>query len=50
MRPALVKDLAKALKQVDRPGTFCICGALPAVLPGLVVNNVGPFTAAHTKR
>ncbi len=53
MRPALVKDLAKALKQVDRPGTFCVSGAVPAVLPGFVVKEVGPIalplTAAQAK-
>src|ERR1700739_4725601 len=53
MQPALAKDLTRALKKVDRPGTFCVSGAVPAVLPGLVVDGVGPIalplTAAQAK-
>src|SRR5262249_37070187 len=28
--------------QIDRPGTFCASGRLPAVLPGLEVEGLGP--------
>src|SRR5947208_2789673 len=37
MRAALSKRLKQALAKIDRPGTFCVSGALPAVLPGLVL-------------
>jgi hypothetical protein len=30
------------LSQIDRPGTFCVSGSAPAVLPGLEVQGVGP--------
>jgi hypothetical protein len=34
--------LARALKAVDRPGTFCASGSGPAPLPGLDVAGLGP--------
>jgi hypothetical protein len=36
--------LLKTLKSVDRPGTFCTSGSAAAVLPGLVVEGVGPIS------
>lgn len=48
MRPAVANDLAQTLKKVDRPATFCVSGALPAVLPGLVVDDVGPVALPLT--
>jgi hypothetical protein len=35
-------QLARALKAVDRPGTFCTDGGGPAPLPGLGVAGLGP--------
>jgi hypothetical protein len=53
MRLALLNGLIQALKKVNRPGTFCVSGAVPVVLPGLVVDGVGavalPLTAAQAK-
>lgn len=34
-------DLLKVLQQVDRPGSFCVSGNLPPVLPGLEVRGLG---------
>jgi predicted 2-oxoglutarate/Fe(II)-dependent dioxygenase YbiX len=46
-------QLAQALKKVDRPGSFCISGGAPTVLPGLNVAGLGPIgfplTAAQAK-
>jgi len=36
------RGLGKALDKVDRPGTFCVSGSVPAVLPGLEVKGLGP--------
>jgi predicted 2-oxoglutarate/Fe(II)-dependent dioxygenase YbiX len=36
------QQLLQALKRIDRPGTFCSSGVLPATLPGLEVAGVGP--------
>jgi hypothetical protein len=35
--------IARALKAVDRPGTFCTDGGGPAPLPGLEVVGLGPI-------
>lgn len=37
------EKLFKALKKIDRPGTFCVQGSVPAVLPGLKIDGVGPI-------
>src|SRR5438128_2010814 len=37
------QQLLAALKKIDRPGTFCTSGQLPAILPGLEVEDVGPI-------
>ncbi|MGL4551158.1 MAG: 2OG-Fe(II) oxygenase, partial [Gemmataceae bacterium] len=31
-----------ALRKIDRPGTFCCSGGVPAGLPGLTIDGVGP--------
>ena len=36
------QQLLKALASIDRPGTFCTSGRVPAMLPGLEVEGVGP--------
>ncbi len=42
VRPEVLKKLGQALGLVDRPGTFCSSGSVPAVLPGLEVPDFGP--------
>jgi hypothetical protein len=50
---AILDKLDRALGQIDRPGTFCVRGSLPAVLPGLEVEGLGlvglPLTAKTAK-
>jgi hypothetical protein len=41
MSATLLQDLYQALEKIDRPGTFCVSGSGPAVLPGLEVAGVG---------
>lgn len=36
------EELLEALREIDRPGSFCASGSVPAVLPGLEVVGVGP--------
>jgi hypothetical protein len=43
-------QLLDALKKIDRPGTFCTSGLLPATLPGLEVTGVGPVALPLEKR
>jgi hypothetical protein len=40
---ATLEKLDRALGQIDRPGTFCVSGRVPAVLPGLEVEGLGPI-------
>jgi hypothetical protein len=40
---AILEKLDRALGQIDRPGTFCVSGSVPAVLPGLEVEGLGPI-------
>lgn len=42
MASAILEKLDQALGQIDRPGTFCASGSVPAVLPGLEVEGMGP--------
>lgn len=53
VRPKVLKKLDQALSRVDRPGSFCVSGSLPAVLPGLEIENLGPvglpLTATQAK-
>jgi hypothetical protein len=37
------EKLSEALSKIDRPGTFCVNGSVPAVLPGLEVEGLGPI-------
>ncbi|MGH7139701.1 MAG: 2OG-Fe(II) oxygenase, partial [Pirellulales bacterium] len=37
----VAKKLLAALEKIDRPGTFCVARGVPAVLPGLIVRDVG---------
>jgi hypothetical protein len=39
---ALLDELDKAVLKIDRPGTFCVSGSAPTVLPGLEVEGLGP--------
>lgn len=43
MNEEIREAIGEALSQVDRPGTFCVSGAAPAVLPGLEVEGLGPI-------
>ncbi|WP_422928038.1 2OG-Fe(II) oxygenase [Singulisphaera sp. PoT] len=38
----LKSEIDAALRKVDRPGNYCASGSLPAVLPGLEVEGLGP--------
>src|SRR4051794_8348685 len=46
----LAKKLIEALARIDRPGTFCVSGSAPAVLPGLEVEGLGPVGLPLTAR
>lgn len=39
----LAKKLRQALSKIDRPGSFCVGGSVPFVLPGLEVRDLGPI-------
>lgn len=39
----LTRRLRQALQTIDRPGSFCVSGSAPAVLPGLEVTGLGPI-------
>ena len=43
MPSKILKELKDALGRVDRPGTFCVSGQVPALLPGLEVKGLGPI-------
>lgn len=49
MTTAIQQALLETLKKVDRPGTFCASGRLPAVLPGLEVADLGPVALPLSK-
>jgi hypothetical protein len=44
------EKLSEALSKVDRPGSFCVAGDAPAVLPGLEVEGMGPVALPLTAR
>ena len=50
MPSANLEKLDRALGQIDRPGTFCVSGSVPAVLPGLEVEGLGPVGLPLTAR
>jgi hypothetical protein len=37
------EQLSEALSKIDRPGSFCVGGSAPTVLPGLEVEGLGPI-------
>jgi hypothetical protein len=43
MAHSISDQLVRALKSVDRPGSFCASGSGPAPLPGLEVAGLGPI-------
>jgi 2OG-Fe(II) oxygenase superfamily len=43
MREEISEKLSEALSQIDRPGSFCVSGEVPSVLPGLEVAGLGPI-------
>src|SRR5262245_5404159 len=45
---SVIEDLSEVLQQIDRPGSFCVSGSAPAVLPGLEVEGVGPIALPLT--
>ena len=53
MNEEIREELRQALSKIDRPGTFCARGSVPAVLPGLEVDGLGPvglpLTATQAK-
>src|SRR5438552_18735436 len=42
MSRAVFQELSQVLQQIDRPGSFCVSGSAPVVLPGLEVDGLGP--------
>ncbi len=47
---ANLEHLKRALSRIDRPGTFCVAGRVPAILPGLEVDGLGPIGLPLTPR
>ncbi len=41
MAKSILKKISEALSKIDRPGSFCVSGSVPAVLPGLEVKGLG---------
>ncbi|HKI35756.1 MAG TPA: 2OG-Fe(II) oxygenase family protein [Gemmataceae bacterium] len=50
MTQAVSRELSQALAKIDRPGSFCASGSVPAVLPGLEVEGLGPIGLPLTAR
>jgi hypothetical protein len=50
MRSNLLPKLSQALSKIDRPGSFCVSGSAPAVLPGLEVQGMGPVALPLTAK
>ena len=42
MGRGISEQLLRVLKTIDRPGSFCVSGGGPTVLPGLDVSGLGP--------
>jgi hypothetical protein len=40
---SISQNLAAAIAKINRPGTYCTSGTVPAVLPGLEVAELGPI-------
>ena len=47
MRTALADKLRQALKKIDRPGTFCVSGSVPAIMPGEAADDKPRLLAEH---
>ena len=43
MSSSVTERLHAVLKKIDRPGSFCVSGSVPAVMPGLNVTGLGPI-------
>lgn len=43
MRKKLREEISEALGEINRPGSFCAGGQVPAILPGLEVEGLGPI-------
>ena len=43
MSGTISQRLVQALAKIDRPGSFCVSGSAPFVLPGLEVDPLGPI-------
>ncbi len=43
MSTSIFPRLREVLAQIDRPGSFCVNGSAPVVLPGLEVKDLGPI-------
>ncbi|MGP0064994.1 MAG: 2OG-Fe(II) oxygenase [Isosphaeraceae bacterium] len=43
MEKTILDKLDEALSKIDRPGSFCVSGSVPAVIPGLEVDGLGPI-------
>ena len=50
MAKLTLEKLSQALSKIDRPGSFCVSGSVPAVLPGLEVEGLGPIGLPLTAR
>jgi hypothetical protein len=50
MSTSISEKLSDALEKIDRPGSFCVSGSAPAVLPGLEVEGLGPIGLPLTPR
>jgi hypothetical protein len=48
MSTTVARKLSQVLRQIDRPGSFCVSGSVPAVLPGLEVEGLGPIALPLT--
>jgi hypothetical protein len=40
---SVFQRLGQVLRKIDRPGSFCVSGSVPVVLPGLEVAGLGPI-------
>ncbi len=53
MSKAVLEEIDMVMQQIDRPGSFCVSGSDPAVMPGLEVDGLGsigfPLTASQAK-
>lgn len=48
MNDSLERKLGQELDKIDRPGSFCVSGSAPFVLPGLEVKGIGPIALPLT--